>query len=274
MSANDEFSINDTQKGVRVDFQYFIQLAVKQELPWKTLSFCLTDLTTSLDKSKEVIKELVEELEVWVTKARNDKAIAYLSDGDLGNAGKDGSEIKVQDAEISLAVSEEPNQSENDPNEEFEAKSENEMKLGPNLENHVELKDFYEFIGNDQEKVQNSDMLSHQCKMCSKRFRIKYFLRRHERSHTGEKPFQCQDCRKCFSDTGNLKRHKLIHSGEKPYQCQNCNASFRHHDTLKRHMKRIHTYIGEKPFQCKICKASFKESGTLTRHERTHSQKR
>ena len=60
-------TIHDTQKGVRVDFQYFIQSAVKEELPWKTLVSFLTDLTTSLDQSKEVIKILVEELEVWVT---------------------------------------------------------------------------------------------------------------------------------------------------------------------------------------------------------------
>ena len=64
-------AINNSKMGVRIDFQYFIQSAVNQELSWKTLAFFLTDLTTSPEKSKEVIKILVEELEKWVTKARN-----------------------------------------------------------------------------------------------------------------------------------------------------------------------------------------------------------
>ena len=35
------------------------------------LAFFLTDLTTTPDKAREVIKILIEELEKWVTKARN-----------------------------------------------------------------------------------------------------------------------------------------------------------------------------------------------------------
>ena len=71
MTNIDQSVINKSQKGVRVDFQYFIQSAINQEFSWKTLAFFLTDLTTTPDKSKEVIKILVEELEKWVTKARN-----------------------------------------------------------------------------------------------------------------------------------------------------------------------------------------------------------
>ena len=71
MTSNHGNAIPEANKGVRVDFQYFIQSAVNQEISWQALVIFLTDLTPSLDKSKEVIKILVEELEEWVGKARN-----------------------------------------------------------------------------------------------------------------------------------------------------------------------------------------------------------
>ena len=56
--------IDLTNEEVRVNFKYFIQSAIQKELSWKSLAFFLTDLTTTLDKSKEVIRILVEELEI------------------------------------------------------------------------------------------------------------------------------------------------------------------------------------------------------------------
>ena len=63
------FSIEMTENG-KVDFQCLIQSAVRQEISWKTLMVFLSDLTTSIDESLEVIKMLVEELEIWVAKAK------------------------------------------------------------------------------------------------------------------------------------------------------------------------------------------------------------
>ena len=71
MNISDQSAINNSRRGVRVDFQYFMQSAINQELSWKTLEFFLIDLTTTPEKSKEVIKILVEELEKWVTKTKN-----------------------------------------------------------------------------------------------------------------------------------------------------------------------------------------------------------
>ena len=51
-----------------VDFEYFIQSAVDNKLPWNTLAYFLIDLAPTLDKSRQVIKILVQELEKWVLK--------------------------------------------------------------------------------------------------------------------------------------------------------------------------------------------------------------
>ena len=50
------------------EYEYFIQLAILKELPWKSLAFMLTDLTTTLDRSKQVIRVLVQELEKLASK--------------------------------------------------------------------------------------------------------------------------------------------------------------------------------------------------------------
>ena len=51
------------KKKVVVDFKYFIQSAIEKKIPWNVLTYFLTDLAPTVDKSKEVIELLVQELE-------------------------------------------------------------------------------------------------------------------------------------------------------------------------------------------------------------------
>ena len=64
--------MNLINQGVGVDFKYFIQSAIQKEIPWKSLAFFITNLIMSLDQSKEVIRILVDELEIWVLKVQNE----------------------------------------------------------------------------------------------------------------------------------------------------------------------------------------------------------
>lgn len=106
-----------------------------------------------------------------------------------------------------------------------------------------------------------------QCQICEKYFSQQSNLWKHVRTHTGERPFECPHCQKRFSQRANMKKHLVIHTGERPFVCFLCSRAFTQQANLSKHM-RLHT--GEKPFRCTYCEKSFTQRSNLQKHEHLH----
>ena len=89
------------------------------------------------------------------------------------------------------------------------------------------------------------------CKYCEESFAKKTDLRQHfiNCEKKPEKPDRdinvpimhtCDTCGKEFARNYDFKRHQLSHTDEKPFQCQACSKNFKEKSSLNKHVKRMH----------------------------------
>uniref|UniRef100_A0A673L534 Zinc finger protein 513 n=1 Tax=Sinocyclocheilus rhinocerous TaxID=307959 RepID=A0A673L534_9TELE len=108
-----------------------------------------------------------------------------------------------------------------------------------------------------------SSCKTYSCKLCSFSSRYSNHLKRHMKTHNGEKPYQCQQCAYASAQLVNLQRHVRTHTGEKPYKCEFCTFACNSLGNLKRH-QRMH--MQEKDLNCSQCDFRANNSHSLNKH--------
>ncbi|KAE8577921.1 hypothetical protein XENTR_v10023181 [Xenopus tropicalis] len=109
-----------------------------------------------------------------------------------------------------------------------------------------------------------------QCPVCNELFISKRTLTRHQKAHTGEKPYSCSECGKQFVRLTSLTLHRTTHTQKKPFACAECGKRFSKLALVKEHW-RIHT--GEKPFPCPDCGRCFSQLSSCVKHREIHAGK-
>ena len=146
--------MNLINQGVGVDFKYFIQSAIQKEIPWKSLAFFITNLIMSLDQSKEVIKILVDELEIWVLKVQNEIGNEMIEVPEIEDQGEDqGTDIKDFRKHLKSSIPEEETQEhsneaiDNDSDTLPESKILDDLSAETANETTKNLNQYYTFVG-------------------------------------------------------------------------------------------------------------------------------
>ena len=99
------------------------------------------------------------------------------------------------------------------------------------------------------------------CESCGKRFKVKDDLIVHTKLHQ-EKKFACDECDYRCARAEYLKKHRRTHTGEKPYHCEACEMRFSNRTSLVLHQKKVHGGV-LKPSVTSTAKSEGTAEGTM-----------
>ncbi|XP_062863097.1 zinc finger protein 271 [Trichomycterus rosablanca] len=88
---------------------------------------------------------------------------------------------------------------------------------------------------------------------------------KHETSDNPRARYLCNTCGRKFTRTSDVRRHQLTHTGERPFRCTHCEKTFQHSWDLTKHCRKFH---GEATFSCSLCSGQFINLRALTAHHK------
>ena len=290
-------------------FRNAVKLTLENKFPWAILTLIVDQMSPTVKEAKELVKVLLNELQILQKKHLEDKMYAFenleedsmleeLANTNDHGFGEDSQKDLGQITDHDLPILE------NDVK-----KSGIEKKPFVDAQN---FDDYYDFIGSDNEnetfeqtgdfksnadsprksefeesleikKDSNAEKVSiysklistsernYECKVCKKKFTKSHNMKIHERLHASKKPFECKHCKMNFSRNSSLKSHEIIHTGEKSFQCKFCKKKFSKSQNLTQHER---THTGEVPYECLECGKRFKNLSNLNTHKRTHTSEK
>lgn len=129
----------------------------------------------------------------------------------------------------------------------------------------------------------------YQCYHCNVKFRAKFNLQEHVKSHfniksfvwvsiflftnnipkewtwTNSTPNRCKICGKSYTRRNHLTSHVLSHTGSPVVPCDKCEKKFYNKANLKRHKVQVHNDV---TFLCDHCNKGFPSRSGVLRHKR------
>ena len=299
---------SNSKNVIHVDPLYLIRLATHDKMSWNILEMLLEDLISTLAKSKQVIKLLLQELQDLHSKLKlKQVSIKEVETDKIDSEMNDLEDQNVLESSEEDGVKLDPICDGNDSrNQEIEPNPFAIVRFG-NENEVIEDEDFIE----DKTKIEYVK----DCLVCGERFLTIIDYENHETIHedcddvesrkvtelenndnsnvdkqvednlpqgmeiiescyknentlSKRKHFECKICCQLFYNQKDLKRHETIHTGEKSFQCQICKKKFATSRNLNKH-EIVHT--DKKPHQCRTCLKSFRQKQSLKIHELLHS---
>ncbi|XP_058267943.1 zinc finger protein 281 [Hemibagrus wyckioides] len=158
------------------------------------------------------------------------------------------------------------NQTETCKSEDKETLAEQSSQNGHTVVNrrrsfHNQSKVIYTHSDEEESAAQNTQL--HICQHCSATFCSPYHLRRHEYTHTGERPFWCSECNVGFIQKYRYRNHRMIHHE-------------RHINVYKDQSRRRKTQSGsgERPAETELLQQRLAESPAGTAEPFNYSEER
>ncbi|XP_034663604.1 transcription factor Ouib-like [Drosophila subobscura] len=122
----------------------------------------------------------------------------------------------------------------------------------------------------ERHQRKHSGVRPFQCELCPARFLSTTELKGHQVMHTGARNYPCRYCERTYVNSSGRLRHERTHTNERPFVCSQCSKAFTNAYILKNHM-RVHT--GERLFRCELCQGSFSRPIYLKDHYRSNKHK-